>query len=132
MAEAWRLEEDEEELRELGRRHRRGALGSAAGEGPGARGGEAAGARGGGGRAKGTVRGPGATTGGPGVTVWSVEPILTSMGVWGGKAGTKDPVTPQRTMTWDQPGWWDWVFSVGLGHISSAAGAFHPSQLGWS
>lgn len=32
MAEAWRLEEDEEELRELGRRHRR-ALGSAAGEG---------------------------------------------------------------------------------------------------
>lgn len=31
MAEAWRLEEDEEELRELGRRHRR-ALGSAAGE----------------------------------------------------------------------------------------------------
>lgn len=47
MAEAWRLEEDEEELRELGRRHRRGALGSAAGEGPGpgARGGEAAGAR---------------------------------------------------------------------------------------
>ncbi|XP_035179752.1 SH3 domain-containing protein 19 isoform X2 [Oxyura jamaicensis] len=30
MAEAWRLEEDEEELRELGRRHRRGALGSAA------------------------------------------------------------------------------------------------------
>ncbi|GAB0188783.1 interferon-induced protein with tetratricopeptide repeats 5-like [Grus japonensis] len=30
MAEAWRLEEDEEELRELGRRHRRVALSSAA------------------------------------------------------------------------------------------------------
>ncbi|XP_071412189.1 SH3 domain-containing protein 19 isoform X2 [Pithys albifrons albifrons] len=30
MAEAWRLEEDEEELRELGRRHRRAALSSAA------------------------------------------------------------------------------------------------------
>lgn len=35
MAEAWRLEEDEEELRELGRRHRRVALSSAAGEGRG-------------------------------------------------------------------------------------------------
>lgn len=30
MAEAWKLEEDEEELRQLGRRHRRVALGSAA------------------------------------------------------------------------------------------------------
>lgn len=36
MAEAWKLEEDEEELRQLGRRHRRVALGSAAGEREGA------------------------------------------------------------------------------------------------